>query len=448
MHLQTVIDLIAKQKIVEGMVRGQSNRRQDLVETIVHNQHATELKRLVGQLSTVEIGIILTSLPLDDARIVWRLVGKEREDDVLWELREDLREALAGPRDPECNRGRITAYELRGGRIQVVAIRSAKDFEGIQPIWIDLLAPSKPERGWIGARFGIDLPDPDELTDLEASARFYVDDGDEVHLHSNFLLDREGDSRSVAVAFVIRSEILFTVRNDELPVFRLQRLRARNTPGLVSNCRDMLLDLYAADVEYSADALEDAYLALRQVGDKVLSASVSDTDAARILADIAEEEDLNGRIRSNMLDTQRAVSFLIRGRILSPTQVDEAREILRDIESLNSHTAYLFDKINFLMDASVGFVNVNQNKRVTQLTVISIVFMPINVLAGVGGMSEFSMMTQAVPWPVAYGAFLIAMVLVGIGTYLMLHYFDKRKTRDLAAARKLRLFAGHPQKEE
>ena len=132
-----------------------------------------------------------------------------------------------------------------------------------------------------------------------------------------------------------------------------------------------------------------------------------------------------------MLDTQRAVSFLVRGRFLSPTQLEDAREIIRDIESLNSHTAFLFEKINFLMDATVGFINVNQNKQVSKLTVAGVVFMPINVLAGIGGMSEFSMMTQGVPWPVAYGAFIGSMILVGWGTYrlLKLNESQKRKRR-------------------
>ena len=135
---------------------------------------------------------------------------------------------------------------------------------------------------------------------------------------------------------------------------------------------------------------------------------MSDEDAAAILAEIAEEEDLNGRIRGNILDTQRALSFLMRCRILSPTQHRGARQVLRDIESLNSHTAFLFDKINFLMDATIGFININQNKRISQMTVFGVVIMPLNIVAGIGGMSEFSMMTQGIPWPVSYGACCLA----------------------------------------
>ncbi|RAU22133.1 magnesium transporter CorA [Paramagnetospirillum kuznetsovii] len=429
MSLQTVLDLLGKQKIVEGMVRAQSSQHQDLVETLVQKQHIVELEKVLARQNAGELAKILEAVPAEDAARLWQLVDPARHDDILWELPSALGQQLAGPRELKFRQGQITAYTPVDGRMRIVDVESRAEFEALRPVWIDILGASKSERGWIARYCGLELPDPEELTDLEVSARFYEEESDEVHLHSNFLLDREGASRSVPVAFIIHDDVLFTVRNEELPVFRLQRLRARNQPSKSLGCKDLLLDLYGADVEYSADSLEDTYSILRRVGQEVLSENVSDADAARILADIAEEEDLNGLIRGNMLDTQRAVSFLIRGRFLSPAQTEDAKEILRDIESLNSHTTFLFDKINFLMDATIGFINVNQNRRVTQLTVVSVVFMPLNVLAGVGGMSEFSMMTQGIPWPVSYSAFTIVMLLVGWATYAILKRVEKRKVK-------------------
>jgi magnesium transporter len=102
---------------------------------------------------------------------------------------------------------------------------------------------------------------------------------------------------------------------------------------------------------------------------------------------------------------------------------------LRDIESLDGHTAFLFDKINFLMDAAVGFININQNKVIKRLTVVSVVFMPLNILAGIGGMSEFTMMTEGVPWPIAYGLFTVGLAGVGWLTYVLLQVLEKREYR-------------------
>jgi magnesium transporter len=119
----------------------------------------------------------------------------------------------------------------------------------------------------------------------------------------------------------------------------------------------------------------------------------------------------------------------MRGRFLSKEQYEDVREILRDIESLDGHTAFLFNKINFQMDATVGFININQNKDIKRLTIISVIFMPLNLLAGVGGMSEYSMMTQGIPWEISYAGFMMGLMTVGWLTFLGLKFFEHRKLK-------------------
>ena len=427
------------------------------VGELVRRQAWAPLRARLEPLAPESLARILDALPPDESVQVWELLDKEQGEDVLEEMSEALQESLDGETDTapaaaandlqgalqpanESPRKPVTinAFELRNGRLRQVQIDSKEDLAATRPIWVDLLAPSNEERQWLEDVFGLELPDADDLTDIEESARFYIDDNGDVHMHSDFLLDKEDESRNVPVAFVLHNNILFSTRDEELPVFRLQRLRARIQPGYVSDGKDVLLDLYDADVEYSADALEDIYAELEKVGRSVLSPNVTDDEAAEILSDIAREEDLNGRIRRNVLDTRRALSFLMSSRLLSTDQHDDARQILRDIESLDGHTSFLFGKINFLMDATVGFININQNKRVSKLTTISVVFVPINIIAGIGGMSEFSMMTQGIPWPVSYGAFIVAMGLFGWGTYVTLRWLETRKKRKLLDASRAR----------
>lgn len=420
MSLQTVNDLLKKHRLVESMLQNQPMHRRKLVTSLVQKQHMVELNTLLKRLSAIEIGEILSSLELDDAQLVWEQISKERQDDVLWEISDTLREQLVGDREPHCGVGQMSAFELVDGRLSKVAITCRHDLFAIKPIWIDLLAPSKAQRLLIGQHYGLELPDPRDLTDLESSARFYVEQ-DEIHIHSDFLLDKEGQARSVPVAFVLRGDILFSVRNEELPVFRLQRLRARTQPGFVSDSRDMLLDLYGAEAEYSADSLEDIYTELEVVSKAVLSDGMSDEDAARILADIAEQEDLNGRIRRNILDTQRAVSFMLRRKLLTGSQLEDAQQILRDIESLNSHTAFLFGKINFLMDATVGFININQNKVIKIFSVASVSLLPPTLIASIYGMN-FTHMPE-LEWGLGYPFALSLMLTSVILPYL---YFRRK----------------------
>lgn len=426
-HLTEVRSLLSLQKLVEDLVREQGAGEADGVDGELEQQYRRELRNKLKLMPAREVAYIIESLDPAERLVVWEEV-KEGADAILALLPDDVLEELIDDSHYRNEKMAVTAFELREGRLHQIPVSGPEDLANVKPIWVDLIAPTKKVRGWIGQMFDIDVPDPGNLTDLEASARFYVDDEGHTHLHSDFLLDTREESRNVPVAMILHEQVLFTVRSEELPVFRLQRARARTRPGYVSNGTDVLIDLYAADVEYSASALEDMYGELDRIGRQVLRSHTSDQEASRILVAISEAEDLNARTRRSVLDARRGLSFLLRGKFLSEAQHADVREILRDIESLDGHTAFLFNKINFLMDATDSAININQNKDIKRLTVLSVIFMPINVLAGMGGMSEFSMMTQGVPWPIAYAGFACSMVVIGALTYYGLRHIERRRT--------------------
>ena len=316
----------------------------------------------------------------------------------------------------------INVFVLQNGRLSQIPIESREDLVNVTPVWVDLTDPSDEERDWVSGIFGVMLPDEDEVKDIEASARYYEADNGDLHLRSDFLLEEdEGESRVVTVAFILARNMLFSLHNDDLPVFRLVRMRARSRPGSIGDFKDVLLDLYSTDVEYSADALEGIYQNLEEVSRSVLQKDISDQDAAASLNAMAREEDLNGRIRRNMMDTRRAVSFMMRGRLLSPDQFDDARQILRDIESLDGHTAFLFDKINFLMDATVGFININQNKIIKIFSVASVAFLPPTLSASIYGMN-FRILPE-LDWSFGYPFAIVLMIASAVTPFL---YFRRR----------------------
>ena len=409
--LAEVQNLLAKHRLVEEVSRRQDSGRHDVVESLVSRQHIVELRHLFARLPTVTVALVLSALPEEDRLIAWKEIAEERIDSILELLSEEICEDLVGDGHHTSTKVMVNAFELHNGRLRQITVDRPAQLANINPIWVDLVAPTPRVREWVGKYFDLEVPDPEDLTDLEASARFYIEDNGEVHLHSDFLLDLEEASRNVAVAFILHKDILFSVRTEELPVFRLQRLRARTQPGYVTDGTDVLLDLYAADAEYSADRLEDVYAELEDVGKKVLNTKLTDDEAGNILADIARQEDLNGRIRRNVLDTRRALSFLMRGKFLSSNQIEDARQIMRDIESLDGHTSFLFGKINFLMDTTVGFININQNKIVKLFSVVSVGLLPPTLIASVYGMN-FQHMPE-LQWEYGY-PFSLALMLASV----------------------------------
>ncbi len=319
----------------------------------------------------------------------------------------------------------LNVFTLANGRLVQQEIDSlaelAAALQRVQPVWVDLDAPTDDEKGWIAQHFGVTIPADAVDDDLEESARFYEEDNGELHIRSDFLIDDAEAPRNVRVAFILHGGVLFSIHGEELPVFRLLRLRARRIPALIEDAKDVLLKLYDADAEYSADALESIYDSLEAVSARVLKHDVDDQAAGEALNAIAREEDLNGRIRRNVMDTRRAVSFMMRSRMLNAEQFEEARQILRDIDSLDSHSTFLFDKINFLMNATVGFININQNKIIKIFSVASVALLPPTLIASIYGMN-FKAMPE-LDWRFGY-PFAIGLMIASVA--MPLFYFRRK----------------------
>ncbi|WP_026435470.1 magnesium/cobalt transporter CorA [Acidovorax sp. JHL-9] len=323
----------------------------------------------------------------------------------------------------------LNIFSLANGRLFQEEIESLEELTRFQPIWVDLENPTIEEKRWIKQHYGLSIPEDAMDEDIEESARFYEEDNGDLHIRSDFLIDDNDQPRSVRVAFILNltnptlksKGVLFSIHDEDVPVFRLLRMRARRAPGLIEDAKEVLLALFDADAEYSADTLENIYDELEKVSKQVLAGDVTDARAGEVLAAIARQEDLNGRIRRNVMDTRRAVSFMMRSKMLSSDQFEEARQILRDIESLDNHTAFLFDKINFLMDATVGFININQNKIIKIFSVASVALLPPTLIASVYGMNFQHMPELAQTWGYPYA--LALMVASALGP---MWYFRKR----------------------
>ena len=312
----------------------------------------------------------------------------------------------------------LSAFTLNNNRLSQIHLDEEDDLRTDSPIWIDIVAATAEERAWVEQTYKLTLPKPEHLRDIEASARFYEEKG-ELHLRSDFLLGKQSDSRSVTVAFVLTGNILISVHEEDLPVFHSLRTRTHLQSGEIEDSKDVLIDLYSMDVEFSADALEEVYADLGRVSQSVLQNKLSDKEAADVLASIAQAEHLNGRIRRNVMDTRRAMSFLMRSKLLGPDQHEDARQIMQDIDSLDGHTSFLFDKINFLMSATVGFININQNKVVRLFSVASVTLLPPMLIASIYGMNFHHM--PELDWIAGYGFALGLMVLSVVLPYWLFY---------------------------
>lgn len=311
----------------------------------------------------------------------------------------------------------LNVFSLREGRLVQAPLEEGASLP-MDVLWVDLVAPTIDERRRVEEVYRQPLPAPEELREIEETARFYRDD-DGLHVHSFFFHDFEDTPVNVTVAFTLRDGRLFSLRDEELATFRKFRLEARRQPGLVTDAMSILLSLFEAKVERLADVLELVYTGLEAVGQTVMARNNGDMEV--LLSQIAAHEDTNGKARLSLMDTQRALSFMLRNVKLSGEQVDKLREISRDIESLLTHSAFLFDKVNFLMDALMGFVNIEQNQIIKIFSIAAVVFLPPTLVASLYGMN-FKYMPE-LKWEYGYLYAVLLMILSGIAPY----WYFKRK---------------------
>jgi magnesium transporter len=310
-------------------------------------------------------------------------------------------------------------------KVQGTALREDKhEYEFIRQsmansLWIDAHEPTDEEREELNTFLRAELPESDDVEEIEFSARYFQDNSG-IHVHSLFLAPGEYGRHSTAtVAFILQDRRLITVREGDQADFRLLRMRSRAGQVHVASPQDLLVTIFEQKVENLADALEDIHRKLEDVSRMVLE----DTDAELedAIDRLAKLEDSNGKIRLCLMDTQRSISFLQRHLRESFELQETAREIKRDVDTLMSHTAFLFDKINFLMDSTQGFINIEQNQIIKIFSIAAMVFLPPTVVA-----SAYGMNFEYIPhndWK--YG-FVVAVLLMLLSAILPYWYFKRK----------------------
>ena len=312
----------------------------------------------------------------------------------------------------------LSAFQLEDNRLCRIELDENDNLS--DSLWVDLVEPEESERDRVQLELGQSLATRPELEDIESSARFFEDE-DGLHIHSFFFFeDAEDHAGNSTVAFTIREGRLYTLRERELPAFRLYRMRARKQLMVDGNPFELLLDLFETKIEQLADEIENIYSDLEKLSRVIMEGRQgAEYDAA--LSTLAEQEDIGWKVRLCLMDTQRALNFLLRKARLPVSQLEQAREILRDIESLLPHNESLFQKVNFLMQAAMGFISIEQNRIIKIFSVVSVVFLPPTLVASSYGMN-FEFMPE-LTWSFGYPSAIVLMMLAGLAPYL---YFKRR----------------------
>ncbi len=285
-------------------------------------------------------------------------------------------------------------------------------------IWLDVNQPDEKEREWLEKLFVEDVPEEDEMDDIESSSRFRIGP-DGVHILSLFPQRLANDTRGVNMSFTMRKNLLVSFREEDVSIVRLLRYYIRHNKVEIRSALDVLLRLQDLKIDQLSDLIEDAYSTLDETADQLIDEEHVD----ETLHELINQEELNSQILQALYDTRRALRFIKKAfeAILDDRQERNIEELLNDIESILPHTQFLTNKINFQLEASMGYTNHKQNKIIKIFSVAAVVFMPPTWIASVYGMN-FKFMPE-LDWRWGYPVSIGMMLLSALITYL---FFKKK----------------------
>jgi magnesium transporter len=298
----------------------------------------------------------------------------------------------------------------------------------VKPVWIDLLQPTAEERGRITSEYGLRVPSREALQEIESSSRLRAE-GQVLTLSMPLTVPEEISDLPAPLGFILSPSLLVSVRFTELHGFADVRARLDKSDAPIDSTA-VFAALIESMVDYRADLLESISAQVGAVSKRVFARHVPRTrrvvlDGAmrEMLAAVGAAGDRSSEIRESLLGLQRIVGFTcemahdwMRAEIR--TRLATARG---DLASLSDYETHLWSRIQFLLDAILGFINTDQNDIFKVLTIVSVVGIPPTLIASMYGMNFHNM--PELSWRYGY-QFGLALILVS--TILPILWFKWR----------------------
>jgi magnesium transporter len=312
----------------------------------------------------------------------------------------------------------IKAFVAEHDRLHAVSDAIAS---GADVVWVDLLNPTREEESRVEAWLDVDIPTREEMEEIEISSRLYSENGSYV-MTATLPAHSDGDRpEMLPVTFVLAGTRLVTVRYHEPRAFETFPLRAEKTDTGCTSGETILVSLLEAIVDRLADVLERASREVVEISQDIFQstekkASKRDRDFQIVLHRIGSKEDLVSKIQDSLLTLQRLAGFL--ANVVSQDKQGKdlrarVKTIARDVASLSDHASFQTQKITFLLDATLGMINIQQNAIIKIVSVAAVVFLPPTLVASIYGMN-FDIMPE-LKWffgyPLALGLMVVSAVL-------------------------------------
>ncbi|GDY12985.1 magnesium transport protein CorA [Planctomycetota bacterium] len=296
-------------------------------------------------------------------------------------------------------------------------------------VWIDILDITTMEEKLIETSLGIDLPTRAEMQEIEASSRLYRENGT-VFMTATMLIKTEtGMPETTAVTFILSKERLITLRYDEPWSIKTFAIRAPRSG--CQSAEQICCALFETTVERLADLLEIVAHELEQISQKVfrrksLTDEGTDVNLQKVLFNLGRCGNLLGKVRESLVDKQRAMTFCAQaaGDWMTADSKTRLTAAMRDATSLSDHATFTSGKVSFLLDATLGLINIEQNRIIKIFSIAAVIFLPPTLVASIYGQNYD--LWPGGEWFKAYGFWFTLGLMIGT-VALTMWYFKRQR---------------------
>ena len=312
----------------------------------------------------------------------------------------------------------ITAYCSNCQSIEIRDLSQGAAFPE-DVVWIDMVEPTREEELYVEKVLGIEVPTRDDLKDIEPSARLYVEN-DAVFMTASLVWKAETEAPTLTdVAFILAGNRLVTIRYAHPKSFALFIAALHRVPenwrsgaALLAKLLETIVDRTAEILELSVSRID--ILSMHVFGERARKVRKPSNYLEEKLRDIAGHHRMISKVRDSLGSLSRLLTFFY--TIPAIQQDREAKELCRtvsrDIQSLSEHASFIAGNITFLLDASLGLINIEQNSIIKIFSIASVVFLPPTLVASVYGMN-FQVMPE-LTWVAGYPYSLALMVISAV----------------------------------
>ena len=318
----------------------------------------------------------------------------------------------------------LNIFYRENGKIGVS--QSEKDFAKItleNTVWIDLVDPSGAEKRAVETFLGTEIQSRAQAEEIESSSRYFETD-DAIFANTNFLTPGAEEYMMQAVSFTLVDNTLTTLREVPLRSFTELQRRLQVNPKQYPSGFTVFATILDQRVDLDADMIELLSKEISQYAKRINEEEDIDQE---LLIDISQLQENTMMVRENVVDKQRLISNLMRSTKVPQSLDSRLNVLLQDISSLINHTNFCFERLEYLQDTVLGLINLDQNKIMKVLAVVSLFMMPPTLIAGFYGMNVRLPMIAADEPNASFWNWIIILGIMALSCVVIWIFFKRKK---------------------